>query len=90
MKIVVSTQQVRDSALSFGRAVVSSEVVDFDGRLLVDVKMAASRLCVSRSTIYQLIWEGELEPVRIGRSVRFTPAQLEAFVARRTRASDGG
>lgn len=55
--------------------------------LLVDVKMAAATLCVSRSTIYQLVWDGELEPVRIGRSVRFTPSQLAEFVTRRTSRS---
>jgi excisionase family DNA binding protein len=58
--------------------------------LLVDVKMAAATLCVSRSTIYQLIWDGELEPVRIGRSVRLTPTQLEQFVSRRASGARAG
>lgn len=68
------------------RGVLSIKATPAVEPLLVDVKMAAATLCVSRSTIYQLIWDGELEPVRIGRSVRFTPTQLEQFVSRR--ASD--
>ena len=34
--------------------------------------------------MYQLVWSGKLTPVRIGRSVRFTREQLEAFVAELT------
>ncbi len=41
-------------------------------------------LALSRSSIYQLIWNEELIPIRIGRSVRFSIAQLERFVADRT------
>ncbi len=52
--------------------------------LLVDVAKAATILAISRSSIYQLIWNEQLVPVRIGRSVRFSIAQLERFVADRT------
>lgn len=52
--------------------------------LLVDVAKAATILAISRSSIYQLIWSEQLVPVRIGRSVRFSIAQLEQFVADRT------
>ncbi|WP_395153614.1 helix-turn-helix domain-containing protein [Ilumatobacter sp.] len=51
--------------------------------LLVNVAQAAATLCVSRSSIYQLIWTDELVPIRIGRSVRFSLDQLEQFVAER-------
>lgn len=52
--------------------------------LLVNVAQAAQILCVSRSSIYQLIWTDQLIPIRIGRSVRFSLEQLERFVSERT------
>jgi len=52
--------------------------------LLVNVAQAAEILCLSRSSIYQLIWSDQLVPIRIGRSVRFSLDQLEQFVAERT------
>ena len=50
--------------------------------LLVTVSQAAELLSVGRTTIYELMWRGELTPVRIGRSVRFAVEQLEQFVGR--------
>jgi excisionase family DNA binding protein len=52
--------------------------------LLVSIKQAAAMLALSRSSIYLLMDSGELSPVRIGRSVRFTVEQLEQFVAERS------
>jgi|GEM_PF-422684 len=57
--------------------------------LLVDVAKAAKILAISRSSVYQLIWNEQLTPVRIGRSVRFSIAQLEQFVADRIAECDG-
>lgn len=51
--------------------------------LLVNITQAAAILAVSRSSIYQLIWNEQLTPIRIGRSVRFTIEHIEGFVARR-------
>lgn len=51
--------------------------------LLVNVEQAGEILCLSRSSMYQLIWNDELVPIRIGRSVRFSIEQLERFVAER-------
>ena len=48
--------------------------------LLVTVNQAAALLSVSRTTIYELMWRKELDPVRIGRSVRLSLSQLEEFV----------
>jgi excisionase family DNA binding protein len=56
--------------------------------LLVNVAQAAQTLCLSRSSIYQLIWTDQLVPIRIGRSVRFSVEQLERFVADRSRDED--
>ena len=63
-----------------------TRVVDDDSTpkpLLLTVEQAAEILTIGRSTIYQLIWNAELAPIRIGRSVRFTVNQLEEFVNRR-------
>ncbi|HYN31707.1 MAG TPA: helix-turn-helix domain-containing protein [Ilumatobacteraceae bacterium] len=57
--------------------------IDATRPLLVTVAMAAEILSMSRSSIYQLIWNDELIPIRIGRSVRFPLSQLEQFVADR-------
>lgn len=54
--------------------------------LLVTIPQAAELLAVGRSTIYQLIWDHELEPIRIGRSVRFTIDDLEDYVQRKRAA----
>jgi excisionase family DNA binding protein len=48
--------------------------------LLVTIPEAALVLAVGRSTIYHLIWTGQLTPIHIGRSVRLALEQLENFV----------
>jgi excisionase family DNA binding protein len=54
-------------------------------RLLVDGREAARLLCVSESTLTRLTRSGSLPVVQIGRSVRFAPADLQAWVeARKT------
>jgi excisionase family DNA binding protein len=55
--------------------------------LLLTVREAARLLAVGRTSVYQLVWDGEITPVRIGRSVRFTLAELERFVNERAPAS---
>lgn len=51
--------------------------------LLVTVTQAAEILAVGRTTIYQLISDGVLSPVRIGRNMRLTLAELERLVSDR-------
>jgi excisionase family DNA binding protein len=48
---------------------------------------AAKRFDVSTRTIKRLLAEGELQCTRIGRSVRFSEDQLDAYTARRTAAA---
>ncbi len=48
--------------------------------LLVSIPQAMELLCVSRTTLYELMWSGELTPIRIRRSVRFSLEELERFV----------
>lgn len=52
-------------------------------RLLVTVQEAAAVLAIGRTTLYQLIADGQMSTVRIGRAVRIPVAELEAFVDRR-------
>ena len=49
--------------------------------LLLTAAQAAEVLSIGRTAVYQLVWSGELKPVRIGRSVRFAVDDLEAFVS---------
>ena len=49
---------------------------------LVTIPAAAQLLGVSRSELYELLGEGALPTVRIGRSRRVAIADLEAFVQR--------
>ena len=49
---------------------------------LVTIPAAATLLGASRSKLYELLGEGALPTVRIGRSRRIAIADLEAFVGR--------
>lgn len=53
-----------------------------DPKVLLDVKEAAARLKLGRTTIFELIKDGEIASVRIGRSRRIPAVELEAYVAR--------
>ena len=48
--------------------------------LLYDRHQAAARLAISLRTLDQLLADGALACVRIGRAVRFRPSTLESFV----------
>ena len=54
-----------------------------DLRLLLTVREAAVVLAIGRTTLYQLIADGQVRTVRIGRAVRIPVAELESFVDRR-------
>lgn len=45
--------------------------------LLVNISQAAEILAVSRTTLCQMMWRGDLTPIHVGRSVRFAVKQLE-------------
>jgi len=54
-----------------------------DQALLYRIHMAEAKLGVSRSTIYRLVNEGELELIKIGkRSSGITAASLHALIER--------
>ena len=52
-----------------------------DEVLLLTYLQVAKRLNISRTTVYQLVAEGKLTPIHIGRSVRIATAEFERFVA---------
>lgn len=56
--------------------------------LLVSVRDAASRLGLGRDSTYQLVREGRLRHVRIGRRVLVPVTELAAFVARESANGD--
>lgn len=64
----------------------TQNINDTDGlppRLLT-AKEVATHLNVSRSFAYTLIQTGQIPAVRLGRSVRVRPQDLEAYIASNT------
>ncbi|TVR20724.1 MAG: helix-turn-helix domain-containing protein [Ilumatobacter sp.] len=57
-------------------------------QLLLTITQASTILNIGRSTIYELIWAGQLTPVQLGRSVRFRRTDLEHFVDSMTGVAD--
>lgn len=55
-------------------------------RLLNTIPEAAHALSLGRATIYELIRDGDLTVLKIGRSSRIATEDLEAFVERRRTA----
>jgi excisionase family DNA binding protein len=56
-------------------------------QLLLESKDAAAVLAISERTLWDLAARGEIRRVRIGRLVRFSVAELEAWVARQNAAA---
>ena len=54
-----------------------------DGPDLITIPVAAARLGLSRSKLYELIADGELPTVRIGRARRIAVDDLRSFIAQR-------
>jgi excisionase family DNA binding protein len=51
-------------------------------RRLLTIAAVQERLSVSRDTVGRLLAAGELTPVRIGRAVRVSDADLDDFITR--------
>jgi excisionase family DNA binding protein len=47
---------------------------------LLTVTQCCELLQVSKQTLYRLIRNGELEPIRVGHRARFTPATVRAYI----------
>ena len=50
-----------------------------DVRILLTVPEAANRLSIGRSKLYELVSEGQLATVKIGRAVRVPAREVERF-----------
>ena len=50
---------------------------------LMRVTEVAKKLCVSRSMAYKLVQQGDLPSVRIGKSVRVRPIDLQNYIESR-------
>ena len=57
-------------------------------RLLLTVEEAARRLGIGKTLAWELVWQGVLPSVRLGRCVRIPLAALEEWIARRVREGD--
>ncbi len=53
-----------------------------DGQLLIGARQAGATLGVSVRTIWRLVDDNKLRPVRIGRRVLFSQKSLHAFIRR--------
>ncbi len=52
-----------------------------DTKRLYRVEEAAELLSLGRSKTWEMVSQGELKTIRIGRSVRITDAELDRFIA---------
>lgn len=55
--------------------------------LLLDTRDAAKLLACSAGHVRNLIQRGELTPIRVGKLLRFSVADLQAFIAKQRQAA---
>lgn len=60
-----------------------------DTKRLYRVSEAAAQLSLGRSKTWQLVADGELRAIRVGRAVRVPAVELDRFVAERLEAARG-
>lgn len=53
-----------------------------NSKLLYTIEECEELLSLSRSQLYRLVDQGDLETVKVGKSRRVTQSQLHAFVSR--------
>lgn len=63
------------------RGATKGNAVDSPAGRLLRIDEVAERLAVSRSMAWKLVTYGQLPSLRIGRSVRVRPADLEGYIA---------
>lgn len=51
-----------------------------DNRPLMTVAGVCKHLAISRATLYRLIDDGSIRPLHISKTVRFKPADVDAFI----------
>ena len=84
---------VPEAARTTRRRVVDEQVINLtvapDPRLLLTVAEAARRLGIGRSLMYQLIGEGQIESITIGRLRKVSLSALDSFVDHRSTVPEG-
>ena len=68
------------NAATNGDNPLGTEFEEAEDPILLTIEEAAKLLRIGRTTMYELMWARKIEPVRIGRRIRFTRASLERFV----------
>lgn len=58
-------------------------------KLLYTIDESAKMLSVSRSTIYELIKDGELKSIKVGKSHRVTLQAMNEFITSHTTTKEG-
>lgn len=87
-EVTLMSSKRRDPQFKMGRTsnIPRTQRTNSRGRvssgLLLKIPEAAHALAVGRSTIYNLVAEGELETVHIGRSIRVVAASMDEFIDR--------
>jgi excisionase family DNA binding protein len=66
--------------LVFVRSIQRLSAVQIDAPILLTIKQVSERLGISRSKLYHHINSGQLNCIRIGRSVRIPRQELEIFI----------
>lgn len=51
---------------------------------LYTIKDVTYLLCLTRQTVGLLVRRGDLHAIKLGRAVRFSPAEIERYIAART------
>jgi excisionase family DNA binding protein len=67
------------------RRIGDVELASDSSPLVYDIKGAAEQLGISRSTLHELLRNGEIEHVRVGRRVMISRRALEGFVEAHSR-----
>lgn len=49
--------------------------------LLLTIDQAAQKLCIGRSLMYKLIWEGDVTSIMVGRFRRVSVEELDRYIA---------
>lgn len=86
-----ATTQVHLTALRRDRArppEVLNVTLESDERLLLSVVEAARRLGIGRTLMYELLADGQIQSVHVGRLHKVPARALDAYVARLTADSD--
>jgi excisionase family DNA binding protein len=79
--LAIATLAARRSWPVEGCAVVN-DLSASNERMLLPIRLAAQQLSICEKTLWSLTKQGKIPAVRIGRAVRYSPADLAAWIER--------